>query len=113
MEIHVTINGSHVSDSPYKYHDRVYAEQCDCPQGELDDLISNFECPSSIPQIEKDLNSLNHININQSLEEAVERFKHAGSYSFCHYVVAANKVHSTTIYLKFLRNLSLWSLIKF
>lgn len=95
MEIHITIRGIHIAESPYKFRERVYAESCDCPQGNLDSMIKDYECPTSFPQIENDLKPFTKINVNKTLEEALQRFRHAGSYSFCHYVVSANKVSTS------------------
>ena len=97
MEIHVTWKGQHLADSPYTYKGRIYADSCDCPLGSINEMINDYQCSVNVDQIDHDLNQFQNVDFNQVLKEAMTRFSHAGSYSFCHYVVLKNKVcrHST------------------
>jgi len=45
LEIHITSKGQHLGESPYKFNDRIYAETCDCPVKDLDEMISLYQCP--------------------------------------------------------------------
>jgi hypothetical protein len=92
MEINVTWKGHHLADSPYSYKGRVYAESCDCPLDSIDEMINDYQCSVNVAQIDHDLNQFQNVDFNQVLTEAMKRFSHAGSYSFCHYVVLSNKV---------------------
>lgn len=92
MEIHVTWKGHHLADSPYSHKGRVYAEACDCPLDSIDEMINDYQCSVNVAQIDHDLSQFQNVDFNQVLTEAMKRFSHAGSYSFCHYVVLKNKV---------------------
>lgn len=93
MEIHITLKGLHIAQSPYSIQGRVYSESCDCPLDSIEQMIDQYECSKNVNQIEKDLEGFNNVDFNQVLKEALKRFHHAGSYSFCHYVVKNNKVN--------------------
>lgn len=93
MEIHVTVKGEHLAQSPYLIPGRVYADSCDCPLESLNEMINVYDCPEDVPQITRDLHKFSDVNFTQVLEEAISRFNHAGSYSFCHYVILNNKVN--------------------
>lgn len=92
MEIHITWKGSHLAQSPYMFHGRIYADSCDCPLGSLDEMIDKYKCSEDIKQIQQDLDQFEDVDFSQVLAEALKRFSHAGSYSFCHYVILDNKV---------------------
>lgn len=92
MEIHVTVDGKHLGNSPYMIQGRVYSESCECPVDSLDSMINLYECSENISQINNDLNQFQDVDFSKVLEEAIKRFNHAGSYSFCHYVIQSNKV---------------------
>lgn len=100
MEIHVTWKGHHLADSPYSYRGRVYAESCDCPLDSIDEMINDYQCSVNVAQIDHDLNQFQNVDFNQVLTEAMKRFSHAGSYSFCHYVVLNNKVFLNSAFQK-------------
>ncbi len=92
MEIHVIWKGHHLANSPYIFKGRVYAEACDCPLGSIDELLTQYQCPKNIDQIDRDLKQFEDVDFSSVLTEAVQRFNHAGSYSFCHYAITNNKV---------------------
>ncbi|XP_032794179.2 protein O-glucosyltransferase 2 [Daphnia magna] len=93
MEIHVTWKGHHLAESPYTYKGRIYAEACDCPLDSIDEMIADYQCSADVAQIDNDISRFHNVDFSQVLSEAIKRFSHAGSYSFCHYVVLNNKVH--------------------
>lgn len=93
MEIHVTVKGEHLAQSPYLIPGRVYADSCDCPLESLDKMIDLYDCSVNVPQVTQDLQQFVDVNVTEVLAEAFSRFNHAGSYSFCHYVVLNNKVN--------------------
>lgn len=92
MEIHVTWKGHHLAQSPYIYKERIYAEACDCPLGSINEMIADYQCSSDVAQIDDDLSQFHNVDFSEVLSEAIKRFNHAGSYSFCHFVVLNNKV---------------------
>lgn len=92
LEIHVTWKGKHLASSPYFRKGRIYAESCDCPLDNLDDMIGLYKCKENISQIDNDLSQFQDIDFTLVLQEAIKRFNHAGSYSFCHYAIQNNKV---------------------
>lgn len=92
MEIHVTWKGHHLAESPYTYKGRIYAEACDCPLDSIDEMIADYQCSADVAQIDNDISQFHNVDFSQVLSEAIKRFSHAGSYSFCHYVVLNNKV---------------------
>lgn len=49
-------------------------------------------CPTVYRQIEQDLRPFKVVDMDKSLSYAAEKFKYAGSYSFCNYVVLNNQV---------------------
>lgn len=100
MELHVTWKGQHLAQSPYIFKGRTYTEACDCPHASLDDMIDHYQCPENIQQINDDLLQFKDVNMSQVLSEAIKRFSHAGSYSFCHYVILNSKVSNSTQALK-------------
>ena len=93
LEIHITSKGQHLGESPYKFNDRIYAETCDCPVKDLDEMISLYQCPKNIDQINHDLDKFKVVEFKKVLKESIKRFNHAGSYSFCHYAILSNKVN--------------------
>ena len=95
MEIHITSRGKHIAESPYICEGRVYSESCECPLESLDEMIDLYQCSTDSHQMEHDLNQFQDVvDFNQILKEAIRRFNHAGSYSFCHYVILNNQVSS-------------------
>jgi hypothetical protein len=106
MEVHVTWKGHHLANSPYVFKGRVYAESCDCPLDSIDEMIDVYQCSANVSQIDQDLSQFQNVDFNNVLTEAKKRFSHAGSYSFCHYVVLKNKVyrilHFTNMHAKYI-----------
>ena len=92
VEINITWQGQHIAESPYKLPGRIYSDDCNCPQGNLDEFITQYECSTNVPQMESDLDKFENVIFDQVLAEALKRFNHPGSYSFCHYVVLNNQV---------------------
>jgi len=93
LEIHVTAKGLHIGKSPYKFKGRIYAETCECPIENLDEMIQKYKCSENINQINQDLDRFKSVDFSQVLKEGVTRFDHAGSYSFCHYAIKNNQVY--------------------
>lgn len=93
LEIHITLKGKHLGKSPYKYDGRIYAENCNCPVKNLDEMITLYQCPENITQINQDLDRFESVKFSEVLNEGIKRFNHAGSYSFCHYVIKNNEVN--------------------
>ena len=93
--IGVTWRGRHLAASPYRTAGRSYADDCDCPRADLGRLLDAHRCAAGHRQIERHLEPFadGSVDMDQVVAEAVRRFGHAGSYSFCHYAVVANAVH--------------------
>ena len=95
LEIHVTAKGLHIGKSPYKFKGRIYAETCECPIENLDEMIQKYKCSENINQINQDLDRFKSVDFSQVLKEGVTRFDHAGSYSFCHYAIKNNQANTS------------------
>ncbi|XP_064103560.1 protein O-glucosyltransferase 2-like isoform X2 [Macrobrachium nipponense] len=91
--IHVLYNSQQVADSPYKIEDPIYAEDCYCPVGDIKTWRELAGCASSYPQIEQDLKPFVEVDFDPVLKDAQQRFSHAGSRSFCNYVIKDNNVY--------------------
>ncbi|XP_066956156.1 protein O-glucosyltransferase 2-like [Macrobrachium rosenbergii] len=91
--IHVLYNNQQVADSPYKIEDPIYAEDCYCPVGDVETWRELAGCASSYPQIEQDLKPFVKVDFDPILKDAQQRFSHAGSRSFCNYVIKDNNVY--------------------
>ncbi|XP_043197759.1 protein O-glucosyltransferase 2-like [Amphibalanus amphitrite] len=91
--LRVLYRGQHVADSPYKIDGPIYAEECPCPVDSLEDWLASAGCPASHPQIERDLSPYHNVDFDSVLAAATSQFSHAGSQSFCNYVVKDNQIH--------------------
>lgn len=98
MEIHITWQNIHIAKSPYKFNKRILDDSCNCPLSSIDEMISHYECSENIDQIDQDLKLFQYVNFDEVLAEALKRFNHAGSYSFCHYAILNNKVRKYIVF---------------
>ncbi|CAG0879018.1 unnamed protein product, partial [Darwinula stevensoni] len=89
----VTHRGKHLEGSPYEISGPVYSEECDCPVEDMQAWLEAMGCQDSYPQMDKDLDPFPKVNLTWALEKIIEKFKHPGAQSFCHYVLKDNKVY--------------------
>lgn len=92
IQIDIVYENQQVAKAPYIIEGTVFHEQCYCPKP-LNEWLFNLNCPSSYPQIDRDLRLFSEINMRYVLEDALKRFNHPGSYSICHYSVISNQVY--------------------
>ncbi|XP_043927887.1 protein O-glucosyltransferase 2 [Protopterus annectens] len=94
LKIEVIAENQHVAYSPYLIKGPVYHESCDCPQDDSAAWLKNMKCPSSFPQIMRDLAQFSAVNPDQIAVDIPKRF--GERQSLCHYTVKNNKVYLKT-----------------
>ncbi|KAF8773671.1 protein O-glucosyltransferase 2-like [Argiope bruennichi] len=92
VQIDIVYENQFVADAPYVIEGLIFQEQCYCPKP-INEWLSNLNCPSSYTQINDDLKLFPEIDMRSSIEDALQRFNHPGSYSICHYSVISNQVY--------------------
>ncbi|GBM26057.1 KDEL motif-containing protein 1 [Araneus ventricosus] len=92
IQIDIVYENQWVADAPYVIEGLVFHEQCYCPKP-INEWLSNLNCPSSYSQIDEDLKLFPEIDMRSSIEDALQRFNHPGSYSICHYSVISNQIY--------------------
>ncbi|XP_032590679.1 protein O-glucosyltransferase 2-like [Drosophila grimshawi] len=96
VEIVVQYNNSQVAQSPYLIRNKVYSEQCYCPQ-ELNLWLLNNDCSpfTADKQISWDLHSFKRVNFSAIRDNLLKRYNAPESISLCHYVVKNQQIWRT------------------
>lgn len=92
MEIHVMHNDDHVSGSPFKTQGFSYAEECNCPKGNLNTWVDDLECPK-YDQIQEDLKPFQRVKFSKLYPVIMQRFNQPESMSICNYIIKDNQVY--------------------
>ncbi|XP_058815635.1 protein O-glucosyltransferase 2-like [Topomyia yanbarensis] len=95
VEISVLFEDQHLGDSPYNFDGKLYIENCNCPQGTLDQWLQLIDCPVNDPQIDNDLIPFRAVNFSNLRPRIIEQYDKPGSVSLCNYVVKNNLVYRT------------------
>ncbi len=90
----MTKDGLHIAKSPYFLKGVLTAENCDCPQADLNKWYQSIQCNQTYTQIEQDMKKFNNtkFDMNEIHEYITEKFNQRFSHSYCNYVVLDNKV---------------------
>ncbi|CAH1129375.1 unnamed protein product [Ceutorhynchus assimilis] len=92
--ISIKHKNQHVAESPYKIDEKIYSDECNCPQKSLTHLLDLWECPEIPKQILNDFNVFdNKINWNELRPKIVSQFDKPHSVSLCHYIIKNNKLY--------------------
>lgn len=94
LKIQVLLNGKHVAKSPYILKGPVYHETCDCPEPNSALWEKHMHCPTSFPQIQRDLSLFSKVDLERNAREIVQRF--GQRQSLCHYTIKNNQVYIKT-----------------
>ncbi|KAL7881275.1 hypothetical protein AOLI_G00081230 [Acnodon oligacanthus] len=94
LNIQVLLKNKHVAKSPYVLKGPVYHESCDCPESSGAQWEKHMHCPSSFPQIQRDLSAFPRVDLEHNAHEIPQRF--GQRQSLCHYTVKDNKVYIKT-----------------
>ncbi|XP_058453761.1 protein O-glucosyltransferase 2-like [Malaya genurostris] len=95
VEISVLYRDQHLGNSPYRFENKLYIENCNCPQSSLDEWIQQVGCPVSEPQIDNDLIPFPAVNFSNLRPRIIEHYDKPGSVSLCNYVVRDNLIYRT------------------
>ncbi|XP_053696110.1 protein O-glucosyltransferase 2-like [Sabethes cyaneus] len=95
VEIAVLHGDHHLGASPYKFTDKLYIENCYCPQTALEEWLQQLQCPTSDPQINRDLIPFRAMNFSSLRPKIIEQYDKPGSISLCNYVVKENQIYRT------------------
>lgn len=93
IEIHVTYKNEHIAQSPYIVSGAVLSDDCDCPNPLIEQWLSDMNCPTSIDQIDRDLQPFRNVNFPTLRLKILEKFNSPGSVSLCNYVIKDNQVY--------------------
>ncbi|XP_044752977.1 protein O-glucosyltransferase 2-like [Coccinella septempunctata] len=93
LMISITYSGEHIAESPYKYSQIILSEQCDCPNGNLPEMLNQWDCGFIPKQISQDLMHFNDINWDDIRVKVIEKFNKPYSISLCHYVIKSNRIY--------------------
>ncbi|KPJ12707.1 KDEL motif-containing protein 1 [Papilio machaon] len=82
-----------IKDFPLKLEGPIQADQCDCPEKDLNLWLKKYECPSSYPSIIQDLRPFNNQDMLKQVKLIVDKYHKPESTSFCHYVIKNNQIY--------------------
>lgn len=91
-KIEIAYQGSPLPESPIFLRGLLHHDTCNCPVP-YDEWLDHLECPTVDPQILVDLARFDKVDIQEVLQDALQRFDRPGSVSFCHYAVVKNQVY--------------------
>lgn len=88
VQLSIKWRDQHVGESPYALKDRLYPENCHCPQS-LGGFLEN--CPRSDDQIDKDLNAFRMINYTRARQSLLDQFEKSspGALAVCQVTMIA------------------------
>ncbi|XP_055545604.1 protein O-glucosyltransferase 2-like [Wyeomyia smithii] len=95
VEISVLHGEHHLGVSPYQFENKLYTESCYCPQGTLEEWLEQLDCPTSDPQIDRDLIPFRAMNFSSLRPRIIQQFDKPGSISLCNYVIKNNQIYRT------------------
>lgn len=82
----------HIAESPYRIHNDIYAETCNCPK-DIDQWMIDNECKQFEKQIHDDLKPFQTVNFTQIRNKIVQKFNMPGSVSLCNYILLNNEIY--------------------
>ncbi|XP_014361610.2 protein O-glucosyltransferase 2 [Papilio machaon] len=82
-----------IKDFPLKLEGTIQADQCDCPEKDLNLWLKKYECPSSYASIIQDLRPFNNQDMLKQVKLIVDKYHKPESTSFCHYVIKKNQIY--------------------
>ncbi|KAJ8352528.1 hypothetical protein SKAU_G00240040 [Synaphobranchus kaupii] len=94
LRVEVLLNGAHAAKSPYILKGPVYHENCDCPEASEETWQKHMHCPSSFPQILRDLSYFPSVDPDRNAQDVPRRF--GQRQSLCHYTIKDNQVYIKT-----------------
>lgn len=63
LKIEIKYKTEHIAESPYEFKNVIYSEDCDCPQSQIENWITSWECTYP-KQIKNDLQQFKSVNWN-------------------------------------------------
>lgn len=76
----------------YKFAKPVYADECNCPEDNINSWLNSFQCKETYMQIEKDLLPFSSVNLTSLRPKILAQYNKPSSHSICNYVILNNKV---------------------
>lgn len=81
-----------------------HAEECNCPQKDLNMWLDDLKCPL-YDQIKEDLKSFQRVAFSKLYPVIMQRFNQPDSMSICNYIVKKNQVKIMSNFLIFVMSL--------
>ncbi|KAJ8388562.1 hypothetical protein AAFF_G00132760 [Aldrovandia affinis] len=94
LRVEILLKGTHAAKSPYIIKGPVYHESCDCPVTSAGQWLQHMHCPSSFPQILRDLSVFPSVDPDRNAQDIPRRF--GQRQSLCHYTIKDNQVYIKT-----------------
>ncbi|XP_013168422.1 PREDICTED: KDEL motif-containing protein 1-like [Papilio xuthus] len=93
LKVSIYYKSKPINDYPLTLEGPIQADQCDCPQKDLNLWLNNYECPSSYASIIQDLKPFNNQDMQKQVKMIVDKYHKPESTSFCHYVIKNNQIY--------------------